>query len=154
MFSGKEWLEKRGQWTSVCTDEGGYSVQMIHLYHFVWYFLNCFSFFLRSLQMFVQIFCTLKNKYDLTLCQSHLHTASETFVHHKKIQIRLNLLRFRIRNKHFHRERKTNTETPRKNCIWEFRTRCARTFTLLLHVITWRNMTSDNRFNLHWKKLE
>ncbi len=27
---------------------------------------------------------TLKNKYDLTLCQSRLHTASETFVHQKK----------------------------------------------------------------------
>ncbi len=26
----------------------------------------------------------LKNKYDLTLCQSRLHTASETFVCHKK----------------------------------------------------------------------
>ncbi len=28
--------------------------------------------------------CTLKNKYDLTLCQSRLHTASETFICHKK----------------------------------------------------------------------
>ncbi len=24
------------------------------------------------------------NKYDLTLCKSRLHTASETFIHHKK----------------------------------------------------------------------
>ncbi len=30
-------------------------------------------------------FRTLKNKYDLTLCQSCLHTASETFVRQKKI---------------------------------------------------------------------
>ncbi len=30
-------------------------------------------------EIFVQIFCTLKNKYDLVLCQSRLHTASETF---------------------------------------------------------------------------
>ncbi len=30
-------------------------------------------------------FRTLKNKYDLTLCQSRLHTASETFVRQKKI---------------------------------------------------------------------
>ncbi len=34
--------------------------------------------------MFVQNFHTLKNKYDLTLCQSRLHTASETFVRPKK----------------------------------------------------------------------
>ncbi len=32
----------------------------------------------------VRNFRTLKNKYDLTLCQSHLHTASETFVLQKK----------------------------------------------------------------------
>ncbi len=31
------------------------------------------------------IFLPLKNKYDLTLCQSRLHTASETFVRQKKI---------------------------------------------------------------------
>ncbi len=29
-------------------------------------------------------FHTLKNNYNLTLCQSRLHTASETFVRHKK----------------------------------------------------------------------
>ncbi len=29
-------------------------------------------------------FRTLKNKYDLTLCQSRLHTASETFVRQRK----------------------------------------------------------------------
>ncbi len=33
----------------------------------------------------VRNFRTLKNKYDLTLCQSRLHTAAETFVRHKKI---------------------------------------------------------------------
>ncbi len=32
----------------------------------------------------VRNFRTLKNKYDLTLCQSRLHTASETFVHQKE----------------------------------------------------------------------
>ncbi len=39
-------------------------------------------------------YCTLstklllvKNKYDLTFCQSRLHTASETFVRHNKIWI-------------------------------------------------------------------
>ncbi len=30
----------------------------------------------------VRNLCTLKNKYDLTLCQSRLHTVSETFVRH------------------------------------------------------------------------
>ncbi len=39
---------------------------------------------MQSVWIFVLNFCTLKNKYDLTLCQSHLHTASETFVRHKK----------------------------------------------------------------------
>ncbi len=33
----------------------------------------------------VRNFRTLKNKYDLTLCQSGLHTASETFVRQNKI---------------------------------------------------------------------
>ncbi len=32
----------------------------------------------------VQNFRTLKNKYDLTSCQSRLHTASKYFAHHKK----------------------------------------------------------------------
>ncbi len=35
-------------------------------------------------QIFVSNFHTLKNKYNLTLCQSCLHTASETFVIIKK----------------------------------------------------------------------
>ncbi len=35
--------------------------------------------------MFVRHFRTLKNKYDFTLCQSRLHTASKTFVCQKKI---------------------------------------------------------------------
>ncbi len=34
-------------------------------------------------------------------CQAHLHTASETFVCHKKNRIRLDFLRFCIRSKHF-----------------------------------------------------
>ncbi len=52
---------------------------------------------------FVQNFRTLKNKYDLTLCQSRLHTASETFVI-KKIRISFDFLRFRIRSMHFDRK--------------------------------------------------
>ncbi len=35
-------------------------------------------------EIFVRNFCMLKNKYDLTLWQSRLHTASKTFVHQKK----------------------------------------------------------------------
>ncbi len=49
----------------------------------------------------VQHFCTLKNRYDLTSCQSRLH---ETFVLHKKIRIRFDFLRFRIRSMHFDRK--------------------------------------------------
>lgn len=47
-------------------------------------------------------FCTLKNKYDLTLCQSHLHTASKIFVCHKK-KFRYIFSIFHIRSKHFER---------------------------------------------------
>ncbi len=33
-------------------------------------------------------------KYDLSLCQTRLHTASETFVCHKKMQVKFDFLRF------------------------------------------------------------
>ncbi len=36
---------------------------------------------LKDLATFVWNFRMLKNKYDLVLCQSRLHTASKTFVH-------------------------------------------------------------------------
>ncbi len=52
----------------------------------------------------VRHFRMLKNKYDLTLCQSHLHTAWETFVCHKIIPIRFEFLRFCIRSMHFDRK--------------------------------------------------
>ncbi len=52
----------------------------------------------------VRNFCTLKNKHNLTLCQSRLHTASETFVRHKQIWIRFEFLRFCIYRKHFERK--------------------------------------------------
>ncbi len=54
-------------------------------------------------EMFNRNVCTLKNKYDLTFCQSRLHTASEMFVHHKKIWIGFDFCVFRIRGKHFER---------------------------------------------------
>ncbi len=38
------------------------------------------------------------------LCQSRLHTASETFVRHKEIRIRFDFLRFHIRCMHFDRK--------------------------------------------------
>ncbi len=63
---------------------------------------------------------TLKNKYHFTLCQSRLHTASETFVRHKKSWISFDFLHFRIRNKHC--DRKGWRIWEKKN-----RTQCART---------------------------
>ncbi len=49
---------------------------------------------LKVIAHWVRKFRMLKNKFDLTLCQSRLHTASETFVRHKKIRIRFDYLRF------------------------------------------------------------
>ncbi len=37
---------------------------------------------------------TLKNKYDLTLCQSHLHTAAKTFVCIRSVLVLLHVLVF------------------------------------------------------------
>ncbi len=51
-------------------------------------------------EIFIRNFRTLKNKYDLTLCQSRLHTA---FRPSKKNRIRFDFLRFRIRCMHFDR---------------------------------------------------
>ncbi len=47
-------------------------------------------------------FSHVKNKYDLPLCQSHLHTAFETFIRKKKIGS--GLMHFRIRSMHFDRK--------------------------------------------------
>jgi len=63
---------------------------------------------LRSLhtesEIHVRNFRTLKNKYDLTLCQSRFHTASETFVSHKKkFGTGSIFCVFRIRGTHFER---------------------------------------------------
>ncbi len=52
---------------------------------------------LKVIAHWVRNFRMLKNKYDLMLCQSRLHTACETFVRHEKIWIRFEFLRFRIR---------------------------------------------------------
>ncbi len=49
-------------------------------------------------------FLRKKNKYDLMLCQSRLHTASETFIRNKEIRIRFDFLRFRIRCIYFDRK--------------------------------------------------
>ncbi len=39
---------------------------------------------LKVIAHWVRNVCTLKDKYDLTLCQSRLHTASKMFIRHKK----------------------------------------------------------------------
>ncbi len=75
----------------------------------------------------VRNFRTLKIKYDLTLCQSRLHTASETLVRQKKIRIRFDFLRFRIRNMHFGRK----GWGIRKKRTRKFRTQCAMTFSVV-----------------------
>ncbi len=62
------------------------------------------------------------------LCQSCLHIASETFLHHKKIRIRFDFLRFHIHSKHFDRKGWQIQKTPKKR-IWKFR--CARTLYLI-----------------------
>ncbi len=59
---------------------------------------------LKAIAHWVRNFHTLKNKYDLTLCQSRLHTASEIFIRHKKNSDRVRFFCiFRIRGKHFER---------------------------------------------------
>ncbi len=45
---------------------------------------HCIAKWFKVSAHWVRNFRTLKNKYDLTLCQSRLHTASETFVHQKQ----------------------------------------------------------------------
>ncbi len=59
-------------------------------------------------------FRAVNNKYNLTLCQSRLHAASETFVHHKKNWIRFDFLRFHIRSKHFGEKIMTNMKKMKK----------------------------------------
>ncbi len=83
---------------------------------FVWVWTNMrlnnwqeFSFGdLRPLHTEYYIFsrnlCMLKNKYDLTSCQSHLHTASETFIRHTFFWIRLDFRCFPIRSIYFDRK--------------------------------------------------
>ncbi len=81
----------------------------------------------HRVQHFHQHFCMLKNKYNLTLCQSCLHTASENVVIkiHKEIRsgpifcVFASVASILI-------ERMTNTKTKR---IQTFRRKCARTFT-------------------------
>ncbi len=98
----------------------------------------------------VRYFRTLKNKYDLTLCQSRLHTASETFVRHKKNKnrIRFGFLRFCIRSMHFDRKGWRIPKKPEKH-MWTFRTRCA----MALNVIdtTWGRIYFLTCKNFRWK---
>ncbi len=53
-------------------------------YLYIAYLLLIHRIWIKAIVNWVWNFRTLKNKYNLTLCQSRLHTASETFVRHKK----------------------------------------------------------------------
>ncbi len=57
-----------------------------------------------SVGKIVEIVFSINNGNSIQLCQSCLHTAFESFVHHKKNWIRLDFLCFRIRSKHFDRK--------------------------------------------------
>ncbi len=85
---------------------------------------------------------SVQNKYELTLCQSRFHTASETFVHHKTIRIGFNFLHFCIHSKHFDRK----GWRIRKNRIWKFRTQCASTFSSL----TFSSVCVKHKVLAHW----
>ncbi len=83
----------------------------------------------------------------LTLCQSCLHTASETFIRHKNIRIRFDFLHFRIRSIHF--DRKTwRIQKKRKNALKNFGLSVLLTFSLEDH--TWK--TSE--LSAVWIKLK
>ncbi len=76
-------------------------------------------------EIVIRKLCMLKNKHDLMLCQSRLHTASETFVCHKKkigsgsvFCVFASVTRFFL-GKDDEYEKMHN----------KFRTRCAKTFT-------------------------
>ncbi len=82
---------------------------------------------LRSLsEIRVRNFCILKNKYDLTLCQSRLHTASETF--------NCNFLCFRILSKHF---------DGKGWRIWK------KKINVLVSMVSWRTFNIHGTFPLH-----
>ncbi len=82
--------------------------------------------------------CTLSPKFSHVKKNTKLsHVLSITFTHclrkfnpSKKIRIRFDFLRFCIRSKHFDRKGWRIRKPPKKR-IRKFRTRCARTLTLL-----------------------
>ncbi len=79
---------------------------------------------LKESEMIAWNFCTLKIKYNLMLCQSRLHTASETFFRSKKIGTRFDFLCFRIRSILIRKDDEYENTQKR---VWNFRTHCART---------------------------
>ncbi len=82
----------------------------------------------KAIAHWVQNFCTLKNKYDLTLCQSRLHTASETFVRHKKIgSVSIFCVFASIACILIGKDEEYEKTEKR---TWKFRTRCAMTLKL------------------------
>ncbi len=72
--------------------------------------------------------CTLKNKYDLTFCQSRLHTASN-FRMLKKIRIRFDFL---IRSMHFDRKGWEYEKTEKR--MRKFWTQCAKAL-IVYHIL-------------------
>ncbi len=87
----------------------------------------------------------LKNKYNLMLCQSCLHTASKTFVHHKKKKNRFAFLHFRIRS-NFDRK----GWRIRKNTYENFGLRMQG---LLLFQIPVPAVRNDLMSSMQWRKL-
>ncbi len=89
----------------------------------------CFKLSVKVIAHGVRNICMLKNKYDFTLCQSRLHTASETVIKKKKkkSQIRFDFLCFHIHSMHFDRKGWGIQKHMRK-----FRTQCAMTFKMFM----------------------
>ncbi len=97
-------------------------------------------------EIFIWNFRTLKNKYDLTLCQSRLHTASETFVHQKQFGSGSIFCVFAsvaciLIGKDGEYEK---TEKRMRNSVW---TQCAMTFTLKM--LLWREISIKSQLCLY-----
>ncbi len=61
-----------------------FTLELIKHYVLFILIMNLYTEVLKVIAHWVRHFQTLKNKYDVMLCQSRLHIASETFVHQNK----------------------------------------------------------------------